>query len=494
MQLSFHTKLRPALPPPPPPITGDAAAGASFAGMMLEQQPPAPASDGGRQPMAGNGKDLPRAADPLPAASPTAAVPRPTFLNLPAPIALPVRGGDPAPVPVAENGPEPLAAAPLPVVPPLAALGPEETPAPGGDPKPEAAPVMLARPLAPPTPKPVRSEPRTAKPQREAAAALPQTADALVEAEESEGAADEMQGRLVGIEATIAAAVADASGSSDAARPAAPLGQAVAAGATPPGNAVPTVDLAASPIIGEPMRATAAPAPAIVVADQASGTTAAVTIRFGASGMVANAATATPSRPVWADAAPVSVAPTMASLAALVVGDAAEDEIDMPAGEAVPGPAAPTDRITVAAEAISAPGRSPETPARDHGAALQRDAAWAERMMGRIEEAREAADATDRRIRVTPDALGAVDLRVRREGDAVRIQLSADDPATRAMLAEAAPRIAELSGRSLHPGGGPAGDPGAGHRPPTPPSAPAAASAARANPAETDILTDNRLA
>ena len=136
----------------------------------------------------------------------------------------------------------------------------------------------------------------------------------------------------------------------------------------------------------------------------------------------------------------------------------------------------------------------PDTQPKEQGATLHREAAWAERMMGRIEEAREVSDATDRRIRITPDALGTVDLHVRRDGDAVQVQLTAEHAATRAMLAEAAPRLNDWAGgRSLQFAGGQA-DGGSGQRPNPQPQpdrpAPRAASAAT----DTLTTTDHRIA
>lgn len=109
---------------------------------------------------------------------------------------------------------------------------------------------------------------------------------------------------------------------------------------------------------------------------------------------------------------------------------------------------------------VAAPraGSEAQGQARDHGGSFHREAAWAERME-RIEVAREAADATDRRIRLTPDALGPVDVRVRREGEGVQIQLSAEQATTRTLLAEAAPRLAEWTGgRGMHFAGGGTGE------------------------------------
>ena len=166
------------------------------------------------------------------------------------------------------------------------------------------------------------------------------------------------------------------------------------------------------------------------------------------------------------------------------------------------------------AEVLIAPGAQPETAVRqpampvapttanpnadaqphEQGGHLHREAAWAERMMTRIEEARDAVDATDRRIRITPDALGAVEVHVRRDGEAVQIQLSAEHAGTRALLADAAPRMTEVvGGRSLQFTGGEA-NAGSGHRP-APEPAQHFTPARRANGGEATLTTtDHRIA
>ena len=148
-----------------------------------------------------------------------------------------------------------------------------------------------------------------------------------------------------------------------------------------------------------------------------------------------------------------------------------------------------------ASVAVPAPavGTGSDAQPREQGASLHREAAWAERMMGRIEEALEVSDATDRRIRITPDALGTVDVHVRREGDAVQVQLTAEHAATRAMLAEAAPRLNEWAGgRPLQFAGGQA-DGGSGQRP-TPQPQPGNPAPRAAGTADTLTTTDHRIA
>jgi flagellar hook-length control protein FliK len=68
-----------------------------------------------------------------------------------------------------------------------------------------------------------------------------------------------------------------------------------------------------------------------------------------------------------------------------------------------------------------------------------------QKMIDHIETLRDEADANDTRIRLVPDALGTVDVAVRREGDAVHVHFAAENAATRTLLTEAQPRLAELA-------------------------------------------------
>ena len=95
---------------------------------------------------------------------------------------------------------------------------------------------------------------------------------------------------------------------------------------------------------------------------------------------------------------------------------------------------------------------------------------WPERMIDRIATLREAAadqaDAADTRIRLIPDALGTIDVAVRRDGDAVHVHFAADQPATRQLLADAQPQLADLAAaRGLRLGGSGVGGGSAGTQP-----------------------------
>ncbi len=87
---------------------------------------------------------------------------------------------------------------------------------------------------------------------------------------------------------------------------------------------------------------------------------------------------------------------------------------------------------------------------------------WPHAMIERIEMLRDAADAVDTRIRLVPDALGAIDVSVKTDGDTVRVHFNAEQAATRTLLADAQPRLAELAeARGLKLAQGSMGDSGA---------------------------------
>jgi len=119
-----------------------------------------------------------------------------------------------------------------------------------------------------------------------------------------------------------------------------------------------------------------------------------------------------------------------------------------------------------------------------------------QRMIDRIETLRDAADSRDTRIRLIPDALGGIDVAVRREGDRVHVRFTAEHDATRALIADAQPRLTELAAArgvrigdtSVSTGSG-----GGGTMPqPRATASRVPASAAVATP--TDPTTDHRLA
>lgn len=82
---------------------------------------------------------------------------------------------------------------------------------------------------------------------------------------------------------------------------------------------------------------------------------------------------------------------------------------------------------------------------------------WPAAMMRHIEQLRDMADANDTRIRLVPDALGTIDVSLKREGETVHVELRAEQQQTRALIAQEQPRLTELAeqrGLKLQTGGG----------------------------------------
>jgi len=70
---------------------------------------------------------------------------------------------------------------------------------------------------------------------------------------------------------------------------------------------------------------------------------------------------------------------------------------------------------------------------------------WIESMIDHIGELRDMGGNRVAQIRLTPDALGAVDIRIRQDGDAVHVSFASDNPQARALIAEAAPKLVEMA-------------------------------------------------
>ena len=68
-----------------------------------------------------------------------------------------------------------------------------------------------------------------------------------------------------------------------------------------------------------------------------------------------------------------------------------------------------------------------------------------QRMIDHIEVLRDDANARDTRIRLIPDALGSVDVAVRQDGDRIHVSFTAQHETTRALIADAQPRLTELA-------------------------------------------------
>jgi flagellar hook-length control protein FliK len=150
---------------------------------------------------------------------------------------------------------------------------------------------------------------------------------------------------------------------------------------------------------------------------------------------------------------------------------------------------------TAQAEAAARPIVQATADAK-HPALDLRDDRGLHGMIDRIEMLRDEANANDTRIRLVPDALGGVDVSLRKDGDTLHVHFAADTQATRTLLNDAQPRLAELADARGVKLGQTSVDAGAGgsadhthHQPRTAPQrAPAPASAAD------DFSTDQRLA
>jgi flagellar hook-length control protein FliK len=112
-------------------------------------------------------------------------------------------------------------------------------------------------------------------------------------------------------------------------------------------------------------------------------------------------------------------------------------------------------------------------------------------MIDRIEQLHDDANAQDTRIRLIPDALGQIDVTMRRDGDAVHVHFAAEQAATRTLLENARPQLADLAAaRGLNLGQTSVGSDGGQQQRqplPTPTWQPRAPAPAAADPITDDI-------
>ncbi len=106
-------------------------------------------------------------------------------------------------------------------------------------------------------------------------------------------------------------------------------------------------------------------------------------------------------------------------------------------------------------------GTPPSLPIDPPAVIDTRHAKWIEGVIDHIDVLRDAANARDARIRLIPDALGKIDIALHRDGNAVNVRFTADQAATRQLLADAQPKLTELAasrgiriGQSSIDGGG----------------------------------------
>ena len=184
-------------------------------------------------------------------------------------------------------------------------------------------------------------------------------------------------------------------------------------------------------------------------------------------------ATPIPAKFVVADRPANSTAPSAprrVAITPVVTPAATRAAIPMTVADLIPTEKRPRDGIapvTVmpdpAGIGLSAPVE-PVSPAAEPAPIDTHAAEWIEGMIDQIEVMRDArADGSNAttRIRLSPDALGAIEIVLSGEGEAIDVRINADTPAARTLLAEAAPRLTDMAeARGLKLGQGDAGQPG----------------------------------
>lgn len=191
----------------------------------------------------------------------------------------------------------------------------------------------------------------------------------------------------------------------------------VAAAAPVPVAGAPVIDRIASPIVTTPVE----PRPAFIREVAGNGRQ---TVALGPQA----AAQPQPAAGTTAPAAHVFGAAMHAA-----VGNDERTRAE-PLDPAITATAAPAPMQAVAAMAGAG---QPTLDMRQDG--------WPTHMINHINELRDAADAVDSRIRLVPDALGAIDIAVKTVGDTIHVRFSAEEAATRSLIENAQPRLAEIA-------------------------------------------------
>ncbi|MEG3087494.1 flagellar hook-length control protein FliK [Sphingomonas sp. PB4P5] len=156
----------------------------------------------------------------------------------------------------------------------------------------------------------------------------------------------------------------------------------------------------------------------------------------------------------------------------------------------------PTDapaQLTVASVALHAPAIAATGEAKQSALDLNQDSGL-QGMIDHIEVLRDDADARDTRIRLVPDALGAVEVSVRKEGDRVHVHFTAEHAASARLLSEAQPRLADLADARGVKLGQTSVDSGAGNARQQPSSTIHDVAPIAASVEPTAIITDTRIA
>ena len=162
----------------------------------------------------------------------------------------------------------------------------------------------------------------------------------------------------------------------------------------------------------------------------------------GSGHLAGEGATSASIRPAAPVARPISIVPPAAAPIVALFGE--PRPISPRAPRAVGLVDAPAGLAGTLATAHTAPPIQPVAEAQRTPLDMRRDD-WTQALIDRIDTLRDAANATDTRIRLVPDALGKIDVSMRKDADTVHVTFTADVPATRAMLADAQPKLADLA-------------------------------------------------
>lgn len=219
----------------------------------------------------------------------------------------------------------------------------------------------------------------------------------------------------------------------DASTPTVDLGE----GDAPAPALAPAAPAATTTMVSTPLRTWRDPVPAQAEPGVGGGV-AAAEVR------VDRATAAAPEISIRPAPVPVSPPVMQAAPAAQVFAAALAAPLVEPLDTAPPAdPASPEIQLLRSLEVQRTTVQAP-APADQAPLDLSRDD-WTGKMIERIAALRDGVEAADTRIRLAPENLGTVDVSIRRDGDRLQVHFTAENPATRQLLADAAPRLAELA-------------------------------------------------
>lgn len=142
-----------------------------------------------------------------------------------------------------------------------------------------------------------------------------------------------------------------------------------------------------------------------------------------------------PAQPPAITPPPMVAGPALQVFGA-AISAARREQADLPGSGQAPLPTGIAVAPTMVATIADASGQ----PLLD-----MRQERWPQAMISQIEHLRDTANASDTRIRLIPDALGTIDVAVAREGDTINVRFTAEQPATRALIQDAQPRLAAIA-------------------------------------------------